>query len=374
MKVQSIKLKNFMLYEDFSMEFSPHINVICGSNSTGKTALIKLIYSLLKAWRDTDTEKETKDRVNDAFFKKLTGVFRPDDALIGHLARKSESSSQCSCNLYLDDDTVIEVGFNSRAKSRLETLSYPPQKDGIDPQKTVIFLPPKEMISATENFRALYEEYHIAFDETYYDLAKLLDRPLKRGISLKKEAELTARQAQNHILDKLGELMQGSIIQRENRFYLRMSDKEEYEMGLVSEGYRKLATLAYLIQNGSLNPHSVLFWDEPETNMNPKMIFPLVEAVLQLARLGVQVFVTTHDYFLQQYFNLAAVYPEANPDELKIKFISLYHMDDKKTVLQYEEADRVSDLEHNAIMEEFDAIYNREQGIIYDQIGKRNQV
>ena len=69
-------------------------------------------------------------------------------------------------------------------------------------------------------------------------------------------------------------------------------------MGLVSEGYRKLATIIYLITSGSLDKNSVLFWDEPETNMNPRMIKYIVEAVAELAKMGVQVFITTHDYFL----------------------------------------------------------------------------
>ena len=46
----------------------------------------------------------------------------------------------------------------------------------IDP----VYLPPKEMISATEHFQSLYEEYHIDFEEMYYDLTKLLDKPLKK--------------------------------------------------------------------------------------------------------------------------------------------------------------------------------------------------
>ena len=228
--------------------------------------------------------------------------------------------------------------------------------DGVDPLNTAIYIPPKEIISATENFRYLYEEMHIAFEETYYDLAKLLDRPLKKGPNSSE---------QKQVLDKLGKIMQGNIVQRENKFYLHVSGKGEFEMGLVSEGYRKLATIVYLILNGSLNANSVLFWDEPETNMNPKMIRPLVETIMQLAKLGVQVFITTHDYFLQQYFNLAAAYPEANPDNLNIKFVSLYRSEDTSAAVQYEDALQASDLQHNTIMEEFDAIYDREQGIIY---------
>ena len=57
-------------------------------------------------------------------------------------------------------------------------------------------------------------------------------------------------------------------------------------MGLVSEGYRKLATILYLISSGSLNKNSILFWDEPETNMNPKMAKSIVEAIVELAKNG----------------------------------------------------------------------------------------
>lgn len=38
-------------------------------------------------------------------------------------------------------------------------------------------------------------------------------------------------------------------------------------MGLLSDGYRKLSMLIYMILSGSLNKNTILFWDEPETNM-----------------------------------------------------------------------------------------------------------
>jgi ABC-type multidrug transport system ATPase subunit len=51
-----------------------------------------------------------------------------------------------------------------------------------------------------------------------------------------------------------------------------------------------------LIQNGTLLNGSVLFWDEPETNLNPKLFGPLIEILLQLQHSGVQIFISTHDY------------------------------------------------------------------------------
>jgi hypothetical protein len=42
------------------------------------------------------------------------------------------------------------------------------------------------------------------------------------------------------------------------------------EFILLAEGFRKLGLLWLLLQNGTLLNGSVLFWDEPETNLNPK--------------------------------------------------------------------------------------------------------
>ncbi len=189
----------------------------------------------------------------------------------------------------------------------------------------------------------------------YYDLTKLLDRPLKKGVN-------TAEQ--NKVLASFEKIIDGNIIQRDKKFYLKMKGAGEFEMGLVSEGYRKLATIIYLIASGSLDKNALFFWDEPETNMNPKMMQYLAEAIVELVKMGVQVFITTHDYFVQQSFNLISSYPKLNAENLDIQFISLYRDSDKK--IQYTSAASVSDLEHNSIMEEFDALYMREQDILYD--------
>ena len=198
------------------------------------------MYSLLKAWRDTDTEKQTRDRINEAFVSKLTGVFRTDDLLLRRLVRRRQGGSHCVCQLVLEDHTVIAAGFTSLSKSHMDPLSYPPKAGGVDPLNTTVYIPPKEIISATENFRFLYEDMHIAFEETYYDLARLLDRPLKKGTN-------TAEQKQ--VLEKLGELMHGSIVQRENRFYLRIPGKAKrsYERGVQQGVQRALNKGCYFL-------------------------------------------------------------------------------------------------------------------------------
>ena len=98
---------------------------------------------------------------------------------------------------------------------------------------STVYIPPKEIISSTENFASLYADYHIAFEETYYDLARLLERPLRRDVTAE----------DNAVLKSFETILDGRIIQKDKTFYLQKEDGVDYEMGLVSEGYRKLATI-----------------------------------------------------------------------------------------------------------------------------------
>lgn len=45
MKIKRIKFQNYTVFENQQMEFSPGINVIIGENGTGKTHLMKALYS-----------------------------------------------------------------------------------------------------------------------------------------------------------------------------------------------------------------------------------------------------------------------------------------------------------------------------------------
>lgn len=48
----------------------------------------------------------------------------------------------------------------------------------------------------------------------------------------------------------------------------------------------------------------MLFWDEPEANLNPALMGDVIEVVLALQRLGVQVFMSTHNYVMLKELDL----------------------------------------------------------------------
>lgn len=352
MKIHRLEMSNFMAFDELDIQWSPNINIISGENSTGKTTLLKILYSSLKPISKSNIDIITKDKLEELFVEKLLGVFRPDEGKVGRMVGRLRGCNHCNYKVYLENDAAIAVSFGNRQEKHIDIdikLRERPKK--FEP----VYIPPKEMISTTEHFLSLYEDYHLDFEETYYDLTKLLDKPLKRG---------TNTTEQKNVLSSFENIMDGNIIQKDKKFYLKVEGAGEFEMGLVSEGYRKLATIIYLISSGSLDKNSILFWDEPETNMNPRMIRPIAEAIIQLAKMGVQIFISTHDYFVQQCFNLLASYPKSNKYEVDIQFISLFF--DKGRKIRYECANTISELSQNAIMEEFDALYDREQEILYE--------
>ena len=352
MKIKKLTLNNFMAFGNAEMNWADNINIICGENSTGKTTLLKVMYSVIKPFSNINRENLTKEMEEQLFVKKLQGVFRPDEMKIGRLVSRKQGSNRTEFSVDMEKQQKITVGFGNRQENHADVSIEQGEKAR---KYDVIYIPTKEMISTVEHFVSLYDEYHIDFEEMYYDLAKLLDRPLSKGPNTNE---------QNQILSSLEDIMKGNIVQRDKKFYFKIKGEGEFEMGLLSDGYRKLSMIIYMILSGSLNRNTILFWDEPEINMNPKMIRPIVQALVALAQMGVQVFVSTHDYFIQQEFNMVASYPELNPSKLDVRFLSLYR-DEKTHDVHYEMTHSASDLAHNAIMQEFDAMYDREQRIIY---------
>ena len=87
-KVNKLTLSNFMLFENAEINWAKNINIICGENSTGKTTLLKVMYSVLKPLGKGYKEGATKEIEEKMFVDKLQGVFRPDGMKIGRLVSR----------------------------------------------------------------------------------------------------------------------------------------------------------------------------------------------------------------------------------------------------------------------------------------------
>ena len=113
-----------------------------------------------------------------------------------------------------------------------------------------------------------------------------------------------------------------------------------------------MGLLWLLIRNGTLREGSVLFWDEPEANLNPKMFRVVIEVLLELQRAGVQVFFATHDYVILKELDLQMTEEDA------VAFHSLYR--DEEGEIACRTTGRYLDIHPNAIAETFTDLYDRE--------------
>lgn len=91
MNVKKLTLNNFMLFENAEINWAKNINVICGENSTGKTTLLKVLYSVLKPLSKGSKTAVNKEMEEQLFVSKLQGVFRPDEMKIGRLVKKNKA-------------------------------------------------------------------------------------------------------------------------------------------------------------------------------------------------------------------------------------------------------------------------------------------
>ncbi len=296
-----LDLTNFTVFSDDAIDLSPGLNVIIGENGTGKSHLLKLGYVVMQvAHAFGNSERQTKDEMGRQLADKLVAVFRPET--LGRLVSRKPGRNRCFVGATLaakPKDCRIAFSFATNSKTEVRLEEMPAAFPEVGP----VFLPTREMVSVFPGFAAAYRGRELEFDETYYDLALALEDLPLRGKRPDKIASLIGR---------LEELMAGKVAVDNGRFYLKpdASGAARLEMPLVAEGVRKIAMLAYLLINGCLRDKSTLFWDEPETNLNPRLIRHVATTLLTLAKQGVQVVVATHSLFLLREIEIGMGTPE----------------------------------------------------------------
>lgn len=346
------RLASFTAFDALEVEFCDGLNLFVGENATGKTHLLKFLYAAVRAEEEAalgapPAEGATLGAVSPS--EKLKAVFRPAEASLGRLVRKGAVAAE----------VLVEAGavsnrwaFDGEAPTHHRTWN----RMGVH---SAVFIPSREALAMFEGFMAAYQRRELSFDETYYDLCLALSASPLRGAYLEQQRPL---------IERLEQLLGGRVRLEGARFYVeRDADEQAIEAHLLAEGHRKLATLVQLLRNGSLRPGSILFWDEPEANLNPQLILTLVEILQELAAAGVQIFLATHDYLLSHRLSLAAEY-KTRPD-VATRFFSFFRPQPGAGV-EVEWADTLAGIEHNPILDGFAALYDLESRLFTRGAGR----
>ena len=336
--LKDVRLKGFTVFNDTTISFAKGINIITGENGSGKTHVLKAIYSMISASAEVNKKKidNFKKILQVDTASKLVNVFRPE--ALGRLVRRHQGRNGCSISLTFSDPKLnSELRFSSVSKE-VKFEVFPQELYKQEP----VFFPTRELLTLYPNFISMYDGHYFEFEETYRDTCSLLGRPLLRGA--RQRTELTK------LADELEEVLGGQVILDNNgHFYLKSTGQGTFEMPLVAEGMRKLAMVVQLILNGQLRQRGFLFWDEPEANLNPKLIKILAKVILGLSNCGIQVFITSHSLFMLREFDslLSSLYPK-----VQAKYFSFINAANSADGTQIFESDDYNGLDPLVLLDE----------------------
>jgi energy-coupling factor transporter ATP-binding protein EcfA2 len=337
-KITQLTIENFTVFREAKFDIASGVTTLIGENGTGKSHVLKLLYSLseaLRRFRTGETGLTSKPELRDVVAKMLEDVFQPDH--LGRLVRRGRQAKTAHVELHWGPSS-IKVALTFRDRLTVETKA-------IGPLERAVFLPPREVLSIFPGFVAEWDARESAFDRTYRDLCEALARRPLRG---------ARGEDRGTLLGPIENALGGKVVLDDNgRFYVVLPDGK-MEAPLVAEGLRKLAMIDYLLVNGALTQNGFLFWDEPEANLNPKLAHLTGELVFGLARLGVQVLLATHDYALGSELSMLADSGRAPT----AAFFSLSR--DTAGGVIAERGNRFTDLQRNAILDALGELHDRE--------------
>ncbi|MDR3011824.1 MAG: AAA family ATPase [Chitinispirillales bacterium] len=362
MGLKKISLENFTVFEKMDIALCDGINVFIGENGTGKTHLLKVLYAFCECEiRETPSFSQMGPssshgfcpgspslnqmtnftdahlRGNTGFLTKITGCFQTTklEDLVRNYFNKDFERISTAIRITID---LCEYDFSIKSPPSPKMTSWIVSWNHI--AKNVIptvFIPAKEMLthSGLEND---FTQRNLPFDDT------LIDILFKAGVSTLKNLpdDMLA------ILEKIAQIIGGKVLYENKRYYVQKPNGVKIDFAVEAEGFKKLGLIYRLIETGNIKKGSVLIWDEPESNINPKNIPFIVDILLELQKSGIQVFIATHDYFLAKYINVKKTKSDA------VLFHALYKSND---VIHHECDEDFTMLENNSILTQSVELY-----------------
>ncbi len=272
-------------------EFVPGINVVVGGNDSGKSHLLKLCYTVAR-WSSEGGKKSLPEKwaEEQRLRKDLMRVFAARD--LSGLTARNRGNAHAHIEAAMEGEGVPEglgnlvFSFNDGHEEAGLSIEELPKRFMNTP---VVFLAAREVLTIYPSFVQVGSRFPEFLDGCSWDLCKHLD--VDPG-AVKVSAGL------DRVARRLEKLIGGRVMKKDGRFFLQREGIEPIEMSLVAEGFKRLGTLSYLIRNGAVRKGALLFWDEPETNLNASHLATLVKVLMGLAKCGVQVILSSHSLFM----------------------------------------------------------------------------
>jgi AAA15 family ATPase/GTPase len=288
--IKRIALNNFGPIAKLDWKKLGQINLVIGNNSSGKTFLLKAMYSAMRTLEEYKRGDDPRT-ASEILADKLYWTFQPEK--IGDLVTK-QADSPLSLKLTLDDKT-FDYSFGKDTTKSISTL-----ENHVGPRASnSIFLPAKEVLSLHSIIlKSREQDKAFGFDDTYFDLARALRQPITKG-------RYTVESSQSR--QQLENIFGGKVEYDETsgRWQFKKGN-QRFPIGVTAEGIKKIAILDTLLGNRYLSDNSIIFIDELESALHPVAISKFIDIIAILASRGIQFFIASHSYFVVKKLFLIA--------------------------------------------------------------------
>jgi AAA15 family ATPase/GTPase len=301
--IKDFSIKNLANIKELSVQNLSNINVLIGENDTGKTMILKILYTLSKSienFNKGDENRSLKEIISD----KIYWTFQIDK--IGDLVSKDreDKSAHFELQACIDDQNLL-VSFSDSSTKQVGNVT----DRAVNRNENSIFIPAKEVLSlfgVIKSSRLIDKVF--GFDDTYLDLVKALEKEPQQGNNFK-----------NFTKSKniLNELLGGKIIYENGVWFFR-KNRMKIPIHSTAEGIKKIGIIDRLLSNKFIQPNSIIFIDEPESFLHPKAIVEFLDIITLLAKNDIQIFIATHSYFVINKLMLVA-----KKEKMDIPIISL---------------------------------------------------
>ena len=340
MQIESIRLKNFKVFQDITLSDIPPFCVIVGANGTGKSTLFQ-VFGFLKdcltynvgaavqsrgGWHELVSRGHENEhilielqfrleisKVQRLVTYSLELAARDNRVAVAREILRYKRGASGSPYHFIDfafgqgKAVVNEDDFNKTEEELTKEAQNLDKPDIL----AIKGLGQFQKFKAANAFRQLIEnwhvsDFHINLARGSKDAAGYADHLSVSGDNLQLVANrlYTESTQSRGIFDKIIELMKRRVPgisgiepepTKDGRLLLKFQDgsfKDPFIDKYVSDGTIKM--FAYLLLLHDPAPHPLLCVEEPENQLYPKLLWELAEEFRGYANRGGQVFVSTH--------------------------------------------------------------------------------
>ena len=287
--IKNFEIHDYRQFKNAKFDNFANVNLFVGENDTGKTTILKFLYCI---------SHELKNLINTNIrvcniFQYINNIYTFNNFKFGSSNKPTNKLKK----LYLYNENSIH--FNaSISNSNNEIINSNDNINDYNYDYKPLFIPAKEILSIMNAVIYLKNQnIESGFDDSYTDI--IYEILARKNID---EKELL------NIFKNKYDFYNGNIQidKNTNTINYYKNDGNIYNINITSEGIKKLGIFEVLHNTGNLTKKSILFIDEPENSLHPKMVRELMRFLVDISKEGVQIFMASHNSFvLNQLSNIA---------------------------------------------------------------------